>query len=58
MTGLYPPAHGVVTNGNYTLGPEAVTLAERLGGAAIALAAFRVGRRTRPRYGLDQDSPR
>ena len=27
MTGLYPPAHGVRDNGNYALGPEAVTLA-------------------------------
>src|SRR5262249_8314220 len=30
MTGLYPPAHGVRDNGNYALGSEAVTLAERL----------------------------
>src|SRR5207302_844656 len=30
MTGLYPPAHGVRDHGNYALGPEAVTPADRL----------------------------
>src|SRR5262249_56345782 len=30
MTGLYPPAHGVRDNGNYSLGPQPVTLPHRL----------------------------
>src|SRR6266850_4978340 len=54
MTGLYPPAHGVRDNGNYALGPEAVTLAERLRGAGYHTGAFvSAGVLTR-RYGLDQ----
>src|SRR5262249_23245751 len=40
MTGLYPPAHGVRDNGNYALGPEAVTLAERLRSAGYRTGAF------------------
>jgi arylsulfatase A-like enzyme/tetratricopeptide (TPR) repeat protein len=33
FTGLLPPRHGVQDNGDYFLGPEAVTLAERLSAA-------------------------
>ena len=40
MTGLYPPAHGVRDNGNYALGPEAVTLAERLQTSGYHTGAF------------------
>ncbi len=54
MTGLYPPAHGVRDNGNYALGPEAVTLAERLGAAGYRTAAFVSALVLTRRYGLDQ----
>ena len=54
MTGLYPPAHGVRDNGNYALGPEAVTLAERLAAAGYRTAAFVSAAVLARRYGLDQ----
>jgi choline-sulfatase len=54
MTGLYPPAHGVRDNGNYTLGPEAVTLAERLASAGYRTGAFVSAAVLTRRYGLDQ----
>ena len=54
MTGLYPPAHGVRDNGNYALGPEAVTLAERLGAVGYRTAAFVSALVLTRRYGLDQ----
>jgi arylsulfatase A-like enzyme/Tfp pilus assembly protein PilF len=54
MTGLYPPAHGVRDNGNYALGPDAVTLAERLGGAGYRTGAFVSAAVLARRYGLDQ----
>jgi choline-sulfatase len=54
MTGLYPPAHGVRDNGNYALGPDAVTLAERLGAAGYRTAAFVSAAVLTRRYGLDQ----
>src|SRR5512132_3295611 len=54
MTGLYPPAHGVRDNGNYALGPEAVTLAERLGAAGYHTGAFVSAAVLARRYGLDQ----
>ncbi|HEV7734507.1 MAG TPA: sulfatase-like hydrolase/transferase [Candidatus Binatia bacterium] len=54
MTGLYPPAHGVRDNGNYALGAEAVTLAERLGSAGYRTAAFVSAAVLARRYGLDQ----
>jgi len=54
MTGLYPPAHGVRDNGNYALGPEAVTLAERLQAAGYRTAAFVSAAVLARRYGLDQ----
>jgi choline-sulfatase len=54
MTGLYPPAHGVRDNGNYALGPEAVTLAERLDAAGYRTGAFVSAAVLTRRYGLDQ----
>ena len=54
MTGLYPPAHGVRDNGNYALGPEAVTLAERLRSAGYRTGAFVSAAVLTRRYGLDQ----
>jgi arylsulfatase A-like enzyme/Tfp pilus assembly protein PilF len=54
MTGLYPPAHGVRDNGNYALGPEAVTLGERLGAAGYHTGAFVSAAVLARRYGLDQ----
>lgn len=54
MTGLYPPAHGVRDNGNYTLGADAVTLAERLAAAGYHTGAFVSAAVLTRRYGLDQ----
>jgi arylsulfatase A-like enzyme len=54
MTGLYPPAHGVRDNGNYALGPEAQTLAERLRAAGYRTGAFISAAVLARRYGLDQ----
>jgi arylsulfatase A-like enzyme len=54
MTGLDPPAHGVRANGEYVLGPDAVTLAEALRGAGYRTAAFVSSFVLDPRYGLDQ----
>src|SRR5262249_3656211 len=53
-TGLSPPAHGVRDNGNYALGPEAVTLAERLAATGYRTAAFVSAAVLTRRYGLDQ----
>lgn len=38
-TGLYPPRHGVRDNGDFFLGEDATTLAERLSGAGYATMA-------------------
>jgi choline-sulfatase len=54
MTGLYPPAHGVRDNGNYALGTEAVTLAERLRAVGYRTGAFVSAAVLTRRYGLDQ----
>jgi arylsulfatase A-like enzyme/Tfp pilus assembly protein PilF len=54
MTGLFPPAHGVRDNGNYALGAEAVTLAERLSAAGYRTGAFVSAAVLAKRYGLDQ----
>ncbi len=54
MTGLYPPAHGVRDNGNYALGADAVTLAERLGAAGYRTGAFVSAAVLTRRYGLEQ----
>lgn len=53
-TGLYPPAHGVRDNGTFTLSSSANTLAERLGDAGWATAAFVSAIVLDSRYGLDQ----
>jgi arylsulfatase A-like enzyme len=52
MTGLYPPAHGVRDNGNFTA--EAVTLAERLAAAGYRTSAFVSAAVLSRSYGLDQ----
>src|SRR5688572_17352026 len=39
FTGLYPPGHGVRDNALFRLGPEAETLAERLGAAGFRTGA-------------------
>jgi arylsulfatase A-like enzyme/Tfp pilus assembly protein PilF len=54
LTGLYPPAHGVRDNGNYALGPDARTLAERLQAAGYRTGAFVSAGVLARRYGLDQ----
>jgi len=54
MTGLYPPAHGVRDNGNYALGQDALTLAERLRAAGYHTGAFVSAAVLTRRYGLDQ----
>ncbi len=54
LTGLQPPSHGVRDNGFFRLGPEAVTLAERLEASGwstgAVVGAFVLARR----FGLDQ----
>jgi arylsulfatase A-like enzyme len=54
MTGRYPPSHGVRDNGDFVLGPEAVTLAERFQDAGYATAAFTAALPTQARWGFDQ----
>lgn len=54
MTGLLPPAHGVRDNGAYALGPEAVTLAERLSDTGYETRAFVSAAVLDQRYGLAQ----
>jgi len=54
MTGLRVPVHGVRNNGTYRLGPEHVTLAERLRDAGYETAAFIGSFVLDGRYGLDQ----
>ncbi|MEC8423194.1 MAG: sulfatase-like hydrolase/transferase, partial [Myxococcota bacterium] len=54
FTGLYPPRHGVRDNGDFFLGPEAVTLAERLQEAGYATAASVGAEVTTHRWGFGQ----
>ena len=54
FTGLYPPRHGVRDNGDFFLGPDAVTLAERLQGAGYATAASVGAEVTTHRWGFGQ----
>ena len=54
LTGLYPPAHGVRDNGNYALGNDAVTLAERLHDAGYATHAIVSALVLNRRYNLTQ----
>jgi tetratricopeptide (TPR) repeat protein len=54
FTGRYPPSHGVRDNGDFILGPEQVTLAERLSEAGYATAAFTAAFPTQARWGFNQ----
>jgi len=54
FTGRYPPSHGVRDNGDFVLGPEAVTLAERFRDAGYRTAAFTAAFPTQSRWGFDQ----
>ncbi|MCB9764208.1 MAG: sulfatase-like hydrolase/transferase [Alphaproteobacteria bacterium] len=54
FTGVYPPSHGVRDNGDFVLGPEAVTLAERFAAAGWTTAAFTSAFPTQARWGLEQ----
>lgn len=54
FTGRAPPSHGVRDNGDYILGEEAITLAERFSDAGWATAAFTSAFPTQRRWGLAQ----
>ena len=54
FTGRYPPSHGVRDNGDFVLGDEAITLAERFEEAGWSTAAFTAAFPTQARWGLDQ----
>ncbi|MCB9744118.1 MAG: sulfatase-like hydrolase/transferase [Alphaproteobacteria bacterium] len=54
FTGRFPPSHGVRDNGDFILGPEAVTLAERMQEAGYTTAAFTSAFPTQARWGFDQ----
>ena len=54
MTGRPPPAHGVRDNGDFILGDDAITLAERFDDAGYATAAFTAAFPTQRRWGFDQ----
>ena len=54
FTGRYPPSHGVRDNGDFLLGPDQVTLAERLHEAGYTTAAFTAAFPTQARWGFDQ----
>jgi len=62
LTGLYPPRHGVRTNGTQALPPSAKTLAEWATDSGAQTAAFLGALVLSPAFGLDQgfetyDSP-
>ncbi|HUR28716.1 MAG TPA: sulfatase-like hydrolase/transferase, partial [Planctomycetota bacterium] len=54
LTGLYPPSHGVRTNGEAPLGAERLTLAEILRARGYLTAAFVSAFVLDRRFGLDQ----
>ncbi len=54
MTGRPPPSHGVRDNGDFILGDEAITLAERFSEAGWATAAFTSAFPTQARWGFGQ----
>lgn len=54
LTGRVPPSHGVRDNGDFVLGDDAVTLAERLQDAGYTTAAFTAAFPTQRRWGLAQ----
>ncbi len=53
-TGRYPPSHGVRDNGDFVLGDQAITLAERFASAGYSTAAFTAAFPTQARWGFDQ----
>lgn len=54
MTGRLPPSHGVRDNGDTLLGPDELTLAERLRAEGYATAAFTAAFPTQARWGFGQ----
>lgn len=54
LTGLYPPAHNLRTNGSYSLNPDLTTLAERFKENNYTTAAFVSSFVLDRRFGLDQ----
>lgn len=54
FTGLYPPRHGIRSNGDRALAPEFTTLAERLSEAGWVTAASVAAFVTTPIWGFDQ----
>jgi len=54
FTGQVPPTHGVRDNGDFLLGDDAITLAERFQDAGYATAAFTAAFPTQAQWGLDQ----
>lgn len=54
FTGRAPPSHGVRDNGDFVLGDEAVTLAERFSAAGWSTAAFTSAFPTQARWGFAQ----
>lgn len=54
LTGRAPPGHGVRDNGDFVLGPEQVTLAERFHAAGWHTSAFTSAFPTQARWGFDQ----
>ncbi|MBT3219541.1 MAG: sulfatase, partial [Proteobacteria bacterium] len=54
FTGRYPPSHGVRDNGDFILGPDAITLAERYREAGWLTAAFTSAFPTQKRWGFAQ----
>ena len=54
FTGKFPPEHGVRDNGGFFLGPEQVTLAERLKARGYRTGAFIAAYVLDPKWGIDQ----
>jgi choline-sulfatase len=54
FTGKVPPSHGVRDNGDYILGDEQITLAERFRDAGYRTAAFTAAFPTQRRWGFSQ----
>jgi arylsulfatase A-like enzyme/cytochrome c-type biogenesis protein CcmH/NrfG len=54
LTGRNPPSHGVRDNGDFNLGEDEITLAERFAEAGYTCAAFTSAFPTQARWGFDQ----
>ncbi len=54
LTGKAPPTHGVRDNGDFILGDDAITLAERFQEAGYGTAAFTAAFPTQARWGFSQ----